>query len=108
LPRGPSQRAEVVALGGQPPTQRFQTLVRGVGVVTVVRLRAPLRVLHARIHRREAGDPSWFLAAATHTAQVLEQAEVEDYLVDTEDRPAPAVAAHVLRLVGWLGPQAGA
>jgi hypothetical protein len=77
--------------------------------VTVVRPRAPLAVLQARIRSREAvTDPSWFLGAATHTAKVLEQAGVEDYLVDNEDRPVAAVAEEVLRLVGWLGSSAGA
>jgi AAA domain len=76
--------------------------------VTVVRLRAPLAVLRARIRSREASDPSWFLGAATHTAEVLERAGVEDHLVDNEDRPVAAVAEEVLRRVGWLDLSAGA
>lgn len=70
--------------------------------ITVVRLRAPLAVLHTRIRSREAGDPSWFLQAATHTANALEQARVEDHLVDNENRPVAMVAEEVLRRVGWL------
>jgi hypothetical protein len=70
--------------------------------ITVVRLRAPLAVLHERIRSREASDPSWFLDAATHTAEVFEQAQVEDHLVDNENRPATAVAEEVLHRVGWL------
>jgi hypothetical protein len=76
--------------------------------VTVVRLQAPLVLLRTRIRAREAGDPGWFLEAAVHTAQVLEQARVEDHLVDNADRPAAEVAEEVLRLVGWLRPSAGA
>jgi len=71
--------------------------------ITVVRLRVPLAVLHARIRAREAGDPGWFLGAATHTANVLEQARVEDYSVDNQDRPVAVVAEEVLRRAGWLG-----
>jgi hypothetical protein len=70
--------------------------------VTVVRLRAPLAVIHERIRSREASDPDWFLDAATHTAEVLEQARVEDHLVDNENRPATVVAEEVLDRVGWL------
>jgi predicted kinase len=70
--------------------------------IIVVRLRAPLAVLHARIRSREASDPSWFVGAATHTAEALEQARVEDHLVDNQDRPVAAVASEVLRLAGWL------
>jgi hypothetical protein len=70
--------------------------------ITVVRLRAPLAVLHERIRSREASDPDWFLDAATHTAEVFEQAHVEDHLVDNENRPATVVAEEVLHRVGWL------
>jgi predicted kinase len=70
--------------------------------ITVVRLRAPLAVLHERIRSREASDPDWFLGAATHTAEVFEQARVEDHLVDNENRPATLVAEEVLHRVGWL------
>jgi hypothetical protein len=48
------------------------------------------------------GDPDWFLDAATHTAEVFERAQVEDHLVDNENRPAAVVAGEVLRRVGWL------
>jgi len=76
--------------------------------ITVVGLRAPLAVLHARIRAREASDPGWFLGAATHTATVLEQARVEDHLVDNQDRPVAVVAGEVLRLAGRLDSSAGA
>ena len=75
--------------------------------VTVVRLRAPLAVLRARIRSREAGDPGWFLDAAASTAVALERAGVEDHLVDTENRPVTDVAGELLRLVGWLDAGAG-
>jgi hypothetical protein len=75
--------------------------------ITVVRLRAPLAVLHERICSREAGDPDWFLDAATRTAEVLERAQVEDHLVDNENRPATVVAGEVLHRVGWLPSTAG-
>jgi predicted kinase len=87
--------------------QRVTEAVPGAQI-TVVRLRAPLAVLHERIRSREASDPSWFLGAATHTAEVLEQAEVADHLVDNENRPATVVAEEVLHRVGWLNSSAGA
>jgi len=75
--------------------------------ITVVRLRAPLAVLHERIRSRKASDPDWFLDAATHTAEVFERAQVEDHLVDNENRPAAVVAGEVLHRVGWLPSSAG-
>ena len=65
-------------------------------------VRAPLAVLHERIRAREASDPDWFLGAATYTAEVFERAQVEDHLVDNENRPATVVAEDVLHRVGWL------
>jgi hypothetical protein len=81
--------------------RRVAEAVPGAQII-VVRLRAPLAVIHARIRSREASDPAWFLEAATHTAEVFEQAQVEDHLVDNEDRPATVVAEEVLHRVGWL------
>jgi len=74
--------------------------------ITVVRLRAPLAVLQERIRSREASDPDWFLGAAAHTVEVFERAQVEDHLVDNENRPATVVAEEVLRRVGWLASRA--
>lgn len=87
------------------PLQRLTEAVPGARI-TVVRLRAPLAVLHERIRSREASDPGWYLDAATHAAQVLEHADFEDHLVDNENRPATVVAAEVLHRVGWLNSSA--
>jgi gluconate kinase len=71
--------------------------------ITVVRLSVPLEKLHARIHRREAaGDPTWYLEAASYLVPVLGRARVEDHVVDNGGRPARETAAEMLRLVGWL------
>jgi hypothetical protein len=45
--------------------------------------------------------------AATHTAEVFERAQVEDHLVDNENRPAAVIAEEVLHRVGWLPSSAG-
>jgi hypothetical protein len=94
-------------LEDRSPLRRVTKAVPGAQI-TVVRLRAPLAVLHERIRSREASDPSWFLDAAIHSAQVLAQAEFEDHLVDNENRPATVVAGEVLSRVGWLSSGAGA
>ena len=94
-------------LWDRSPLQRVTEAVPGAQI-TVVRLQAPLAVLHERIRCREASDPIWFLGAATHSVQVLEQAQFEDHRVDNENRPATAVAEEVLHRVGWLNSSAGA
>ncbi len=73
--------------------------------ITVVRLRVRLEVLEARIRAREAArDSDWFLRAAAYLAEALERAQVEDHVVDNDDRPAVDAAREALHLAGWLGP----
>jgi predicted kinase len=98
---GASRLLVVRVLEARSLLRRIAEAVPGAEI-TVVRLRAPLDVVRARIRAREAGDPSWFLGAAAHTAEVFERAGVEDYLVDNEDRSVTAVAAELLRRTGWL------
>ena len=72
-------------------------------VISVVRLRAPLETVHARIRNREAGrNPQWYLDTAEYLVRRLEDAGVEDYVVDNHHCTADEAAAEVLRLVGWL------
>jgi hypothetical protein len=72
-------------------------------VITVVRLRAPLETVRARIRAREAGrDPQWYLEAAEYLIPRPEDAHVEDHVVDNHDRAAEETAAEVLRVAGWL------
>jgi hypothetical protein len=72
-------------------------------VITVVRLRAPLEAVRERIRAREAGrDPQWYLDAAGYLTGRLEEARVEDHVVDNDDRPVNETAAEVLRVAGWL------
>jgi len=46
-------------------------------VPIVVRIRAPLELLHARVRAREAADPSWYLDTVTYLFEMLETAAVE-------------------------------
>ena len=71
--------------------------------ITVIGLRAPLDVLHARIRSRETGrDPTWYLNAAIYLAQKLERSPVEDHCIDNVERTARDVAREALRFAGWL------
>jgi chloramphenicol 3-O-phosphotransferase len=82
--------------------RRVEDAVPGADV-TVVRLRAPLAVLHARIAVREAGrDHEWYTGAATYLHDAMERQAVEDFVVESDGRPARAVAREALQLAGWL------
>ncbi len=71
--------------------------------ITVVRLRASLPVLEARIRHREHGrDATWYLEVAAYLVDALEQPGIADYVLDNESGSVADVAAQVLRLVGWL------
>lgn len=68
--------------------------------VTVVRLRAPLRTLERRIRQRgEAVE--WHVARAAVLAPQLDGSGPGDVVIDTEGRSPAAIAAEVLRKVGW-------
>jgi chloramphenicol 3-O-phosphotransferase len=86
--------------------RRVEAAVPGADI-TLVRLRAPLQVLHDRLRRREAGDPSWFLDAATALHTSMEQAGLADHVVDNAARPVGEVAQEVLRVAGWRPPPTG-
>ena len=68
--------------------------------ITVVRLRAPLSVVHRRIRARNA-QPEWFLNAATELSQTMELHALEDFVVDNEAMSADETAKVVLDLIGW-------
>jgi hypothetical protein len=81
---------------------RIEDAVPGAEV-TVVRLRAPLAVLHTRFAAREAGrDHGWYTAAATGLHDAMERQSVEDFVVENDARPARDVAREALRRAGWL------
>jgi hypothetical protein len=82
--------------------RRISEAVPGA-VITVVRLRSPLEAVRTRIRAREAGrDPRWYLDATEYLTPRLEDANVEDHVVDNYDRGAEQTAAEVLRVAGWL------
>jgi chloramphenicol 3-O-phosphotransferase len=71
--------------------------------MTVFRLRAELETLLARVAEREGSGPG----QAVHRRQaeelfhLMEQASVEDYLIETDRRPAHEVAAEIFTPSGW-------
>lgn len=69
--------------------------------LTVVRLRVPPALLQRRVRRRTAGAAlRWHLDRAALLARRMEEAAIEDHLVEAERAPAE-VARAVLRAVGW-------
>jgi predicted kinase len=76
-----------------------------VGVpLTVCRLRLDVPAVRDRLDVRHAGSPSvlaWHRHRAGELHAILEDARVEDAVVDVEGLAPAEVAASVLRAVGW-------
>jgi chloramphenicol 3-O-phosphotransferase len=71
--------------------------------ITVVRLTAPLVVIHARLRGRERGAGlDWHLERAAELEAQWRSAPVEDLLVQTEGRTVRELANEILAVAGWL------
>jgi adenylylsulfate kinase len=82
----------------------FRGAVPGADIA-VFRLRADLETLRARVAQRERGGPGEAIHArqADELYRRMEDARVEDHLVETGGRPAHAVAEEIFALSGWAG-----
>ena len=77
----------------------LRDVVPGADIV-VVRLAASLPVLAERVRTRERGHGlEWHLKRAAELARALEQAAIEDYLVQTDGRAVPEVAREIIERV---------
>jgi hypothetical protein len=70
--------------------------------IIVVRLHAPLSALERRIRLREPAAHDDEFVGARWWTQHFDEVRVEDYVVETENRPVGEIARGVLRLADWL------
>jgi adenylylsulfate kinase len=69
----------------------------------LVRLHADLTTLHQRLAGREVGASlTWHLRRAAELTMLMEQARLEDLLVDTMDRSALDIAGEIIARTGWI------
>jgi adenylylsulfate kinase-like enzyme len=69
----------------------------------IVRLQAPLETLEHRLRQREIGSGlTRHLQRAEVLAERMEQAHIEDILIDTKNRTVAAIAREILDSCGWL------
>lgn len=82
--------------------QRYRQAVPGADII-VVRLHASLAELERRLRNREVGSGlDRHLERAEELATKLEQAGVEDIVVNTEGKSVKAVAWEALQKCGWM------
>jgi broad-specificity NMP kinase len=81
--------------------RRISDAVPGADVV-VVRLRAPLDVVEARIRDRNPSHPEWFLNAAAQLVPAMDEQRVEDHVIDNGALSIDETAYEVLRAARWL------
>jgi chloramphenicol 3-O-phosphotransferase len=80
--------------------RRVEDAVPGAEVV-VVRLRAPLEIVRARIRARDGDHLEWSLASAEYLVPAMDAQPVEDYLIDNSSTSIDETARVVLSVVGW-------
>ena len=80
----------------------FREAVPGAQIV-VARLRAAPETLRRRVIQRGVGlGTDWHLNRAPELARIMDDARVEDVLVDTDARSLTEVAQLVLKKIDWL------
>ncbi|WP_205304181.1 zeta toxin family protein [Nonomuraea montanisoli] len=77
-----------------------------VGVeLTVCRLRVELPVVRQRLARRHQGEEAalrWHLNRSGELDQIMEDAQLEDVVVEASDGSVPKVAEAVMKAIGWI------
>lgn len=80
---------------------RYRAAVPGARI-TVVRLRAAVETLAARVAAREQGSGrDWHLARAAELAAQMDRDAVEDILIETDGRSLAEIAREALARCGW-------
>lgn len=92
LSRGLTSAAALLSLKKAVPQAR----------ITVVRLVATAATIEARLRRRDSGaELVTHLREAVEMSEAIEQLGVEDLVVSTDVAEVDAVAADILRRLGW-------
>lgn len=88
----------------ESPDERaaYRAAVPGAAL-TIARLRASLPTLAERIDGRETGvGHEWHINRAAELAAQMDRAQVEDFVVETDDRAVTAIAQEIIDRSGWL------
>jgi len=79
---------------------RYRAAIPGAELF-VIRLRASLEILAQRVRQRESGSGlEWHLARIPVLAALMDRNQVEDQLVETDNRPVIQIAKEIL--AAWL------
>ncbi len=80
----------------------YQLAVPGAAI-TIVRLRATIATLTARVGGRETGSGlDWHLRRAAELAAQMDRDQVEDFVVETDGRAVTTIAHEIIDRCGWL------
>ncbi len=78
----------------------IETAIPGSEVL-VIRLRARVETLHERLKEREKGNSlTWNLNRAIELSEQLEESKIEDFVMDTDEKPVASIAQEIL--AKWL------
>ena len=70
--------------------------------VQVVRLRASLETCHTRLEQRETGTSlEWHKNRAAELIAIMEARQLQDILIETDNRTVESIAQEILTRAGW-------
>ncbi|NTU47010.1 hypothetical protein HGA88_05275 [Candidatus Roizmanbacteria bacterium] len=83
--------------------KHIEEAVPGAKVI-VVRLGASLETIHDRLRGRPQSQKflEWNLKRADELNATLEREQLEDYIVDTENKSIGEIAEEIVKKIGWL------
>ena len=71
--------------------------------IKIVRLKADIKTIHNRLRNRDKGESlKWHLNRAIVLTRQLENAKVENFVVDTKNKPILKIAKEIILKLGWL------
>ena len=82
--------------------KKFKSAVPNANI-QVVRLKADIKTVHNRLKNRDKGESlKWHLNRAIVLTKQLENAKVENFVIDTNNKPILKVAQEIILKLGWL------
>ncbi len=82
--------------------KKFKTAIPNVNI-QVVRLKEDIKTIHSRLKNRDKGESlKWHLNCAIVLTKQLENAKVENFVIDTKNKSILKIAEEIISNVVWL------
>lgn len=82
--------------------KKFKFAISNADIQTV-RLKADIKTIHSRLKNRDKGESlKWHLNRAIVLTKQLENAKVENFVIDTKNKSILKIAEEIIHKLGWL------